>query len=207
MSFEYVVVQAGGRGSRMGTLTANKPKALVTVDNLPIIFHLFKKYPDKKFIIIGDYKSDVLEKYLSAFAVGCLVKPYHLRVERLRCCLCCILFRYLLSGGGIKKKSLREQHIQRLIDAFIYPLIISLIAIFFTDAAGFCAINLFLPAIILMLICVEDEVCKKTVDDILCFIKEHKIISASVFVAVFAFAFKGMINYHSLKQLVFYLRY
>lgn len=68
MSFEYVVVQAGGRGSRMGTLTANKPKALVTVDNLPIIFHLFKKYPDKKFIIIGDYKSDVLEKYLSAFA-------------------------------------------------------------------------------------------------------------------------------------------
>lgn len=106
-----------------------------------------------------------------------------------------------------KKKSLREQHIQRLIDAFIYPLIISLIAIFFTDAAGFCAINLFLPAIILTLICVEDEVCKKTVDDILCFIKEHKIISASVFVAVFAFAFKGMINYHSLKQLVFYLRY
>lgn len=68
MSFEYIIVQAGGRGSRMGALTRNKPKALVTVENLPIIFHLFKKFPDKKFIIIGDYKADVLEKYLDCFA-------------------------------------------------------------------------------------------------------------------------------------------
>ena len=50
---KYIVVQAGGRGSRMELLTQNKPKALVPVDNLPMIFHLFRKYPDKKFIIIG----------------------------------------------------------------------------------------------------------------------------------------------------------
>lgn len=68
MSFDYIIVQAGGRGSRMGSLTDNKPKALISVDNLPIIFHLFKKYPDKRFIIIGDYKIDVFRKYLSAFA-------------------------------------------------------------------------------------------------------------------------------------------
>ena len=65
---DYIIVQAGGKGSRMQVLTRNKPKALVPVKNLPMIFHLFKKFPDKKYIIIGDYKYDVLEKYLKAFA-------------------------------------------------------------------------------------------------------------------------------------------
>lgn len=65
---EYVIVQAGGKGTRLGHLTRNKPKALVPVDNLPMLFHLFKKYPDSKYIIIGDYKFDVLERYLAAFA-------------------------------------------------------------------------------------------------------------------------------------------
>lgn len=68
MDFKYIVVQAGGKGTRMQHLTRNKPKALVPINNLPIIFHLFKKYPDKNFIVIGDYKCDVLQKYLSAFA-------------------------------------------------------------------------------------------------------------------------------------------
>lgn len=65
---QYIIVQAGGKGSRMETLTRNKPKALVPIDNLPMIFHLFRKFPDKKFIIIGDYKYEVLEKYLKQFA-------------------------------------------------------------------------------------------------------------------------------------------
>lgn len=68
MEFEYIIVQAGGKGTRMEYLTDNKPKALVPIKNLPMIFHLFKKYPDKKFIIIGDYKIDVLKKYLEVFA-------------------------------------------------------------------------------------------------------------------------------------------
>ncbi len=68
MKPDYIVVQAGGKGSRMETLTRNKPKALVPVNNLPMIFHLFRKYPEKKFIVIGDYKYDVLEKYLREFA-------------------------------------------------------------------------------------------------------------------------------------------
>lgn len=68
MNIETIVVQAGGRGSRMKQLTANKPKALVPVENLPILFHLFRKYPDRHYIIIGDYKEDVLRRYLKAFA-------------------------------------------------------------------------------------------------------------------------------------------
>lgn len=68
MDVNYIVVQAGGKGTRMEELTHNKPKALVPINNLPMIFHLFRKYPNKKYIIIGDYKYDVLKKYLEAFA-------------------------------------------------------------------------------------------------------------------------------------------
>lgn len=64
----YVVVQAGGKGSRLGYLTENKPKALVPVENRPMLFHLFDRFPDKKFVVIGDYQYDVLERYLKAFA-------------------------------------------------------------------------------------------------------------------------------------------
>lgn len=67
-NLSYIIVQAGGKGTRLENLTHNKPKALVPVGNLPMLFHLFKNYPDKKFIIIGDYKYDVLERYLEVFA-------------------------------------------------------------------------------------------------------------------------------------------
>lgn len=65
---KYIIVQAGGKGTRLETLTTNKPKALVPVDNLPMIFHLFKKYPAAKFKIIADYQKDTLKRYLKAFA-------------------------------------------------------------------------------------------------------------------------------------------
>lgn len=68
MNTGYIVVQAGGKGTRMQHLTRNKPKALVPINNLPMIFHLFKKYPESRFIVIGDYKCKVLEKYLASFA-------------------------------------------------------------------------------------------------------------------------------------------
>ena len=68
MEIPYMIVQAGGKGTRMKKLTRNKPKALVPVHNLPLIFHLFRKFPDKKYIIIGDYKYEVLQRYLEAFA-------------------------------------------------------------------------------------------------------------------------------------------
>ncbi len=65
---EYIIVQAGGKGTRLGYLTKNKPKALTPVENLPMLFYLFRKYRDKRFVIIADYKKDVLHKYLDAFA-------------------------------------------------------------------------------------------------------------------------------------------
>ncbi len=65
---DYIVVQAGGKGTRLEFLTKNKPKALVPVENLPMLFYLFRKYPDKKFVIIADYHKEVLREYLSSFA-------------------------------------------------------------------------------------------------------------------------------------------
>ena len=63
-----VIVQAGGLGTRMKSLTASKPKALIAVQNKPILFHLFDTFPDAEFIVIGDYKYEVLDRYLSTFA-------------------------------------------------------------------------------------------------------------------------------------------
>lgn len=68
MQFKYIIIQAGGKGTRLQHLTTNKPKGIVPVNNLPMIFHLFNKYQDKKFIIICDYLHEVLEKYLKVFA-------------------------------------------------------------------------------------------------------------------------------------------
>ncbi|WP_334089339.1 sugar phosphate nucleotidyltransferase [Helicobacter typhlonius] len=64
----HIIIQAGGKGTRLEGLTKNKPKCLVPVDNLPIIFHIFQKFCNDRFTIIADYKADVLEKYLKCFA-------------------------------------------------------------------------------------------------------------------------------------------
>lgn len=63
-----IIIQAGGKGTRLEYLTTNRPKCLVPINNRPMIFHLFNKYPKSEFIIIGDYKFDVLKRYLQVFA-------------------------------------------------------------------------------------------------------------------------------------------
>jgi len=67
-SIKYVVIQAAGKGTRMGRLTVNKPKALISVSGKPIIFSLMDRFPKAHFIIIGDYKIDILRKYLKSFS-------------------------------------------------------------------------------------------------------------------------------------------
>ncbi|GMO38178.1 MAG: hypothetical protein Ta2B_17900 [Termitinemataceae bacterium] len=68
MEINYVIVQAGGKGTRLGKYTRNKPKPLVPYKNLPIIFHLFKSFQNACFIILGDYQFSVLDKYLQTFS-------------------------------------------------------------------------------------------------------------------------------------------
>ncbi len=66
-----VIVQAGGKGTRLGFLTQNKPKCLVSVHGKPLLYHLFSLYPHSSFQIIADYKSDVLKNYLSVIPPKC----------------------------------------------------------------------------------------------------------------------------------------
>ena len=63
-----IIIQAGGKGTRLEGLTLNKPKCLVPVNNLPIIFYAFKQFKNADFTIIADYKIDVLKQYLDIFA-------------------------------------------------------------------------------------------------------------------------------------------
>lgn len=74
----HIIIQAGGKGTRLEGLTKNKPKCLVPYDNLPLIFHLFRAFPHSHFSIIADYKIEVLEKYLRIFAKNTsyhIIKP------------------------------------------------------------------------------------------------------------------------------------
>lgn len=65
-----VIVQAGGRGSRLRHHTWNKPKCLVSVRGKPILYHLFDQFPGARFWIIGDYLFDQLERYLQVNPPG-----------------------------------------------------------------------------------------------------------------------------------------
>jgi len=59
-----IVVQAGGRGSRLRHHTWNKPKCLVSVHGKPLLYQLFERFPDARFKVIGDYAFEQLEKYI-----------------------------------------------------------------------------------------------------------------------------------------------
>lgn len=60
----HVIVQAGGRGSRLRHHTWNKPKCLVSVRGKPLLYHLFDRFPHAHFHIIGDYAFAQLKTYL-----------------------------------------------------------------------------------------------------------------------------------------------
>lgn len=59
-----IIVQAGGRGSRLRHHTWNKPKCLVSVHGKPLLYQLFERFPKARFKVIGDYAFEQLEKYL-----------------------------------------------------------------------------------------------------------------------------------------------
>ena len=46
-----IIVQAGGRGSRLRHFTWNKPKCLVSFEGKPVIFHIFEQFKNSNFHI------------------------------------------------------------------------------------------------------------------------------------------------------------
>ena len=61
---DYVLIQAGGIGSRMGKYTENKSKCLVPYKGKTIIQHCIDFFKGKKIFIICDYKKDLLITYI-----------------------------------------------------------------------------------------------------------------------------------------------
>jgi GTP:adenosylcobinamide-phosphate guanylyltransferase len=59
-----IIIQAGGRGSRLRHHTWNKPKCLVSVKGKPILYHIFDKFPLAEFIVVGDYAFEQLSGYI-----------------------------------------------------------------------------------------------------------------------------------------------
>ncbi|MEM7550837.1 MAG: nucleotidyltransferase family protein [Bacteroidota bacterium] len=62
----WVVIMAGGLGSRLGNLTKTIPKPMLEVGDKPILEHIidnFKEYGFAKFILCVNYKAEVIEEY------------------------------------------------------------------------------------------------------------------------------------------------
>lgn len=62
----YVIIQAGGKGTRLKHNTWNKPKCLVPVLGKPILYHCMDFFKNSNFILIGDYHFDTLKSYIKS---------------------------------------------------------------------------------------------------------------------------------------------
>ena len=65
-----LVILAGGRGSRISEESVLKPKPLIEIGGMPIIWHIMKIYSVygiKDFIIFCGYKGYLIKEYFSNF--------------------------------------------------------------------------------------------------------------------------------------------
>ena len=60
------VILSGGYGTRFSEETYDKPKPLIEIGNMPIIWHIMKNYSHYKindFIICAGYKQEKIKEY------------------------------------------------------------------------------------------------------------------------------------------------
>lgn len=63
------VIVAGGRGTRLGALTADRPKALIDVGGRPFIDHLIESIRERGFervLLLLGYRADLIERHVAA---------------------------------------------------------------------------------------------------------------------------------------------
>ena len=60
----YIIIQAGGKGTRLKHNTWNKPKCLVPILGKPILYHCMDFFKNSNFILIGDYHFETLKSYI-----------------------------------------------------------------------------------------------------------------------------------------------
>ena len=61
-----VVIFCGGKGTRMGSETIDKPKPMTEIGGMPILWHVMKiynKYGHKRFILPLGYKGDIIKNW------------------------------------------------------------------------------------------------------------------------------------------------
>ncbi|MCI8299552.1 MAG: glucose-1-phosphate cytidylyltransferase [Lachnospiraceae bacterium] len=67
-----VVILAGGRGSRLSEVTHLKPKPMVEIGDLPILWHIMKIYSHygyNDFVICCGYKGEMIKKYFTDYYI------------------------------------------------------------------------------------------------------------------------------------------
>lgn len=69
----HVIIQAGGKGTRLEGLTRNRPKCIVPVNNRPMIFWAFEAFKNANITVICDYKKEELTRYLATFGSQLIV--------------------------------------------------------------------------------------------------------------------------------------
>ena len=63
-----VIILAGGKGTRLGEETHQKPKPLIEIGGMPIIWHIMKIYSSygiNNFVICCGYKGNLINEYFS----------------------------------------------------------------------------------------------------------------------------------------------
>lgn len=62
----HAIILSGGRGSRLGQYTKEKPKPMVTIGDIPLLSHQIKQLASigiSDFIIMEAYKANVIQEY------------------------------------------------------------------------------------------------------------------------------------------------
>lgn len=65
-----VVILAGGYGTRISEESVLKPKPMIEIGGMPILWHIMKLYSHygfKEFVICGGYKQDVIKEWFSNY--------------------------------------------------------------------------------------------------------------------------------------------
>ncbi|QNI83935.1 mobA-like NTP transferase domain protein [Synechococcus sp. PROS-7-1] len=66
-----IIIQAGGKGARLGHKTINIPKCLVNVGHKTLLYHnlsvINSVFDDPEIYIIADYKKDILKAFLDSY--------------------------------------------------------------------------------------------------------------------------------------------
>lgn len=64
--FDYVIIQTEDSESCF-LYNGNQPVELLSKRNLPLIFYMVRRYPQKKFVIVGNKNLDIIDRYMTAF--------------------------------------------------------------------------------------------------------------------------------------------